>query len=365
GPQKRSHIVTERDKKITAYHESGHAILHKLLPFTDDVQEVSIIPRGMAGGYTMSRPENDDNYATVNKLNSMICTFMGGRVAEEIIFKDISTGASNDIERATQLARKMVTQFGMSKKLGFINLGSTSEVFIGRDYQSQVQYSDKTASLIDEEMSKILNENYAKATKLLTENIDKLHAMANLLLQRETIYSEEVDKIMAGVSNEEIITEMKAKEDAEKEKLDKEKQIKVDEERKKIEELKNRAFAVMRENGVLDEDAQSSTESHTKNNDDKTDGNETAKYKEIVEKTATNQTLNDDKEVNDKVKEDGKKDNVKADVDNQVNNKKIVDDKQVKVETKSNDETAKQKTEKTVKSDETDDDKSNNANDNE
>ena len=275
GPQKRSHIVTERDRKITAYHESGHAILHKLLPFTDDVQEVSIIPRGMAGGYTMSRPENDDNYATVNKLNSMICTFMGGRVAEEIIFKDISTGASNDIERATQLARKMVTQFGMSKKLGFINLGSTSEVFIGRDYQSQVQYSDKTASLIDEEMSKILNENYAKATKLLTENIDKLHAMANLLLQRETIYSEEVDKIMAGVSNEDIITEMKAKEDAEKEKLDKEKQIKVDEDRKKIEELKNRAFAVMRENGVLDEDVQSS-KIQAENNDEITDS-ETAK----------------------------------------------------------------------------------------
>ena len=260
GPQKRSHVVTDRDKKITAYHESGHAILHKLLPYTDDVHEVSIIPRGMAGGYTMSRPENDDNYATMNKLNNMICTFMGGRVAEEIIFNDISTGASNDIERATQLARKMVTQFGMSKKLGFVNLGSTSEVFIGRDYQSQVQYSEKTASLIDDEISKILTENYQKATQLLKENLDKLHAMANLLLEKETIYGEEVDKIMAGISNEEIVANMKEKEDAERQKLEQEKQKKADEDKRRIEELKNRAFAVMRQNGLLNEDVDSTAE---------------------------------------------------------------------------------------------------------
>lgn len=253
GPQKRSHIVTERDRKITAYHESGHAILHKLLPFTDDVQEVSIIPRGMAGGYTMSRPENDDNYATLNKLNSLICTFMGGRIAEEIIFNDISTGASNDIERATKIARKMVTQFGMSEKLGFINLGSTSEVFIGRDYQSQVQYSDKTASIIDEEMTKILKSNYEKATKVLTDNLDKLHAMANLLLERETIYGEEVDKIMQGVSNEEIIADMKEREDKEREQLAEEKRKKEEDEKKRIEDLKNRALKAMVENGILEE----------------------------------------------------------------------------------------------------------------
>lgn len=281
GPQKKSHIVTERDRKITAYHESGHAILHKLLPLTDDVQEVSIVPRGMAGGYTMSRPENDDNYATVNKLNSMICTFMGGRVAEEIIFQDISTGASNDIERATKLARKMVTQFGMSKKLGFINLGSTSEVFIGRDYQSQVQYSDKTASLIDDEMSEILNSNYELATKLLTENLDKLHAMANLLLDRETIYGEEVDKIMAGVPNEEIIAELNKKEAEEKEKLDEEKKLKQEEDRRKVDELKNRAFEVMRQNGMLSPESEKelkkdndASEQKTEIADDKNNGDD-------------------------------------------------------------------------------------------
>ena len=254
GPQKKSHIVTERDKKITAYHESGHTILHKLLPNTDDVQEVSIVPRGMAGGYTMSRPENDDNYATVGKLKDMICTLMGGRVAEELIFKDFTTGASNDIEKATKLARKMVTQFGMSEKLGFINLGSTSEVFIGRDYQNQVEYSEKTAGIIDEEVQKILTENYKKAKDLLTQNIEKLHAMAELLLKCETIYTEEVNKIMQGVSNDEIMAELKQKEDAEREELERERELKVQEDKKRVEELKNRAFQAMKQNGILADD---------------------------------------------------------------------------------------------------------------
>ncbi|HAJ77514.1 MAG TPA: zinc metalloprotease, partial [Clostridiales bacterium] len=253
GPQKKSHLVTERDKKITAYHESGHTILHKLLPNTDDVQEVSIVPRGMAGGYTMSRPDNDDNYATYGKLNDMICTLMGGRIAEEIIFKDITTGASNDIEKATKLARRMVTQFGMSSKLGFINLGSTSEIFIGRDYQNQVEYSEKTAGIIDEEVQKILKENYEKATKLLTDNLDKLHAMAELLLKVETIYNEEVNKVMEGVSNEEIIAALKDKEEAEQAELARERELKVQEEKQRIEELKNRAYEAMKQSGMIDE----------------------------------------------------------------------------------------------------------------
>ena len=255
GPQKKSHLMTEKDKKITAYHESGHAILHKLLPNTDDVQEVSIVPRGMAGGYTMSRPETDDNYASLGKLNSMICTFMGGRVAEELIFKDFTTGASNDIEQATKLARKMVTQFGMSDKLGFINLGSTSEVFIGRDYQNQVEYSEKTAGIIDEEVQRILKENYELAKKLITENMDKLHAMADLLLKVETIYTEEIDMIMAGKPNEEIVEVLKAKEEAEQQELERERQLKEQEDKQKVDELKKRAFEAMKQNGLIDEDA--------------------------------------------------------------------------------------------------------------
>ena len=254
GPQKKSHLVTESDKKITAYHESGHAILHKLLPTTDDVQEVSIIPRGMAGGYTMSRPDTDDNYMTVNKLNDLICTLMGGRVAEELIFKDFTTGASNDIEKATSLARKMVTQFGMSAKLGCVNLGSTSEVFIGRDYQNQVEYSEKTAGIIDEEIEKILSSNYQKAKKLLTENMDKLHAMAELLLKCETIYTEEVNDIMNGVPNDKILAELKKKEDAENAELERERELKIQEDKKKLEDLKTRAFEAMRQNGILKDD---------------------------------------------------------------------------------------------------------------
>ena len=254
GPQKRSHITSEKDKKITAYHESGHAILHKLLPDTDEVHEVSIIPRGTAGGYTMSRPEKDEAYMTYQKLNSMICTAMGGRIAEDLIFGDITTGASSDIEQATKIARKMVTQFGMSKKLGFVNLGSTSEVFIGRDYQNHLSYSEKTAGTIDEEISKILADNYKKAQKLLTDNIDKLHAMAELLIKCETIYTEEVNDIMNGVPNEEIIKKLEERERAEEEELKKEKEMQENAEKQRLEEIKAKAFEAMKQSGIIVEE---------------------------------------------------------------------------------------------------------------
>ena len=281
GPQKRSHIVSERDRKITAYHESGHAILHKLLPDTDDVHEVSIIQRGMAGGYTMSRPSTDESYVTYSKLNQMICTFMGGRVAEDLIFGDITTGASSDIEQATKLARKMVTQFGMSKKLGFINFGSTTEVFIGRDYQNQVNYSEKTAGIIDDEVAQILQENYAKAKELLTNNIDKLHAMAELLLKCETIYTDEVNAVMSGVPNDEIIKNLEKKKEDEKQELAKEKEMEQKAKQQKIDDLKSRAFEAMKQSGIVEteekptqdkpqdekKDSQNETQ-ETKNDDD-------------------------------------------------------------------------------------------------
>ena len=254
GPQKRSKVMTARDRKITAYHESGHAILHKLLPYCDEVQEVSIVPRGMAGGYTMSRPENDNNYSTVNKLNNMIASFMGGRIAEELIFEDYTTGASNDIEQATKLARKMVTQFGMSSKLGFINLGSTSEVFIGRDYQEKSVYSEATAKLIDEEVEKILKSNYDQAKQILTENIDKLHALAGLLLKEETVFQDEVDDIMQGKSIESIVKKMRRRESKENKMLEKEKQEKKSSEEKKLNELKEKAFNALKKEGIIPQD---------------------------------------------------------------------------------------------------------------
>ncbi|MDD4110503.1 MAG: AAA family ATPase, partial [Clostridia bacterium] len=214
GPQKKSRLVTERDKKITTYHEAGHAILAKLLPFCDEVQEVSIIPRGMAAGYTMSRPSDDDNHMTYNKLNDNIAMSMGGRIAEELVFKDISTGAQNDIQHATELARRMVTEWGMSKQLGFVGYDTVAEPFLGRDYQRQSKYSERTAATIDDEIRGILNYNYERAFKILEENKKLMDEMSKLLFEKETIYKEEVDLIMKGEPIENIIAEMdkKAKE---------------------------------------------------------------------------------------------------------------------------------------------------------
>lgn len=211
GPQKKSLLVTERDKKITTYHESGHAILGKILENCDEVQEVSIIPRGNAAGYTMSRPSEDDNHVTYKKLLDQISMTMGGRIAEEIVFGDISTGAQNDIQQATELARRMVTEWGMSKSLGFVGYDTSTQPFLGRDYQNQSKYSEKTAATIDEEIREILKSCYERATKILKENRILMDRMSDLLILKETIYKEEVDMIMAGKTVEEIVSEMDKK----------------------------------------------------------------------------------------------------------------------------------------------------------
>ena len=205
GPQKKSRLVTETDKRITAYHESGHAILARLLPNCDPVHEVSIIPRGQAAGYTMTRPDSDDNHLTKAKLLDDIVMTLGGRVAEELVIKDISAGASGDIQAVTKRARLMVTEWGMSEEVGPISYGSDKEIFIGRDMASHASYSDKTASIIDQEIQKIIKEALQKARKLLGENRKLLDNMARLLVERETIFSEEVDLLMQGKSVEEIM----------------------------------------------------------------------------------------------------------------------------------------------------------------
>lgn len=230
GPQKKSLLVTDKDKKITAYHESGHAILGKKLKNCEDVQEVSIIPRGMAAGYTMSRPDSDDNHMTYGKLNDEIAMIMGGRIAEEVFMDDISTGASNDIQKATDIAKRMVTEWGMSSKFGFMNLGQKEEIFVGRDYQTKNSYSEKTASEIDEEIHKILHNNYVRAKKIIEENRDALIEMAEILLVKETIYKEEVDLILQGKTKEEVLEYMDNKQAAQNAK---------DEERKKQQEVYN------------------------------------------------------------------------------------------------------------------------------
>lgn len=244
GPQKKSRVLTEKERKLTAYHESGHAILGKLLKNCDDVQEVSIIPRGHAGGYTLQRPETDDTMMSFNKANDYITMCMGGRLAEEIIFKDITSGAISDIQQATKVAHAMVYDWGMSKKIGFMSLGATDMVFIGRDYQAKNDFSEKLASVADDEMQNILSVNYKRGKEILTENIELLHEMAKLLLARETIYKEEVDMIMAGKKTEEIVKVMDERERKQKEKEErlrsqKEMREKLENFRKKIAEGEN------------------------------------------------------------------------------------------------------------------------------
>ncbi len=208
GPQKKSRVVTEADKKCTAYHEAGHAILAKLCEHTDNVHEVSIIPRGMAAGYTLTRPETDDNDMTVNKLNDFICMALGGRVAEELVIHDVSAGASNDIKRVTQMARKMVTEWGMSDKIGPICYGSDGPVFLGRDFEERNSYSEQTAAAIDGEVRAIVELQYERARRLLKENRAILDNMARVLVERETIYTAEVDMLMRGATYAEVLAYM-------------------------------------------------------------------------------------------------------------------------------------------------------------
>ena len=199
GTEKKSKVMTEKNKKITAYHETGHAIAHYFCETQDDVHQISIIPRGFAGGYTMSLPSEDKMYNTYREMKEEIIVLLGGRVAESLIFEDVSTGASNDIERATDIARSMITKYGMSEKLGPIAFGENSnEVFIGRDMGHTKNYSEKVAAEIDDEIYTIVKEGYDKVTEILTQHIDKLHEVSKILLEKEKLSGEEFAKIMKG-----------------------------------------------------------------------------------------------------------------------------------------------------------------------
>ncbi len=196
GTEKKSKIVSEKEKKITAYHETGHAILFHVLPDMDPVYTISIIPTGVsAAGYTMPLPENDDMFSTKGKMKHRIMVSLGGRIAESLIFDDITTGASSDIQKATEIARSMVVRYGMSEKLGMINYENDGdEVFIGRDLAHTKPYSDKTAAEIDEEVRRIIDECYKEAEKILKEHEKVLHSVSELLLEKERITREEFEK---------------------------------------------------------------------------------------------------------------------------------------------------------------------------
>ena len=197
GPEKKSRVISEKEKKLVAFHEAGHAVVSKFLPTQDDVHQISIVPRGMAGGYTMYRPSEDRSFMSKSEMEENIISLLGGRVAEELVLGDISTGASNDIERASKIARDMVTKYGMSEKLGTITFGSgQEEVFLGRDFATQKNFSEETSGLIDEEVKRIIDTAYNAARQILSENIGKLHDVANVLLEKEKIDGEEFQSIM-------------------------------------------------------------------------------------------------------------------------------------------------------------------------
>ena len=198
GPEKRTRVRSDKEQKLVAYHEAGHAVVSRFLPTQDPVHQISIVPRGMAGGYTMYRPTEDKSFMSRTEMVENIVSLLGGRVAEKLILDDISTGASNDIERATKIARAMVTKYGMSERVGTITLGQNQEeVFLGRDFAQAKEYSEETAGIIDEEVKSIIDAAYKKAETILREHIDKLHSVAGVLLEKEKIDGNEFDRIFS------------------------------------------------------------------------------------------------------------------------------------------------------------------------
>ena len=196
GPEKKTRVRSDKEQKLVAYHEAGHAVVSRFLPTQDPVHQISIVPRGMAGGYTMYRPTEDKSFMSKSEMEETIVSLLGGRVAEALILDDISTGASNDIERASKIAREMVTKYGMSERLGTIVFGSgQEEVFLGRDFTQQRNFSEETAGVIDEEVKKIIDRAYNIARQILNENVDKLHIVATVLLEKEKIDGEEFEAI--------------------------------------------------------------------------------------------------------------------------------------------------------------------------
>ncbi|WP_312648508.1 ATP-dependent zinc metalloprotease FtsH [Aminipila sp.] len=217
GPEKKSRVINEEERKLTAYHEAGHAIVARSLPKTDPVHQITIIPRGRAGGFTMILPKEDRSYGTKITMREQIVHLLGGRVAEKLTLDDISTGASNDIMRATEIARDMVTKYGFSEKLGPINYSSTDEVFLGNDYQTKKNYSEEIAREIDDEIRVIIEDAFEEAERILTENMDKLHVVAKALLEIETLDGEQFEQLYTGkFTAEELLNNVREKEEVKK-----------------------------------------------------------------------------------------------------------------------------------------------------
>ena len=199
GPERKSKVMSDKEKRLTAYHEGGHTLVGMLLPNADPVHKVTIIPRGRAGGYTLMLPKEDRSYATRSELLDQLKTLLAGRVAEEVVLHEISTGASNDIQRATQLVRSMITEYGMSPELGTIAYGEgqNHQIFLGRDFNNQRNYSEEVAAAIDKEVRKYIEEAYEACRQIINDNLDKLHAIAEALIEKETLDAKELKELVA------------------------------------------------------------------------------------------------------------------------------------------------------------------------
>jgi len=197
GPERKSRVISDKEKRLTAYHEGGHTIVGMLLEHTDPVHKVTIIPRGRAGGYTLSLPKEDKYYATRSEMLDELKVLLGGRVAEALVLKEISSGASNDLQRATQLARQMICEYGMSENIGPVTFGHRQDqVFLGRDIARDKDYSEEVAAEIDKEVRSFMEDAYAATEKLLSDNIDKLHVIAKALMEKETLEEEEINQLV-------------------------------------------------------------------------------------------------------------------------------------------------------------------------
>lgn len=215
GPAKKSRVISPEERKLTAYHEAGHAVVMRALPKSDPVHQITIIPRGNAGGFTMALPEKDKGYETKNGMLNAIKHLLGGRVAEQLTLDDISTGASNDIMRATEIARGMVTKYGFSEKIGPVNYSDSDEIFLGKDFSTRKNYSEGVASEIDHEVKAIIEEAYAETVKILTENMDKLERVAQALLEVETLDGEQFEALYTGEIDAEGMAQKVREKDAE------------------------------------------------------------------------------------------------------------------------------------------------------
>ena len=258
GPQKKSRVISEAERKLTAYHEAGHAIVMRAIPGSDPVHQITIIPRGMAGGFTMWLPEEDRFFETKGHMYNNIKHLLGGRVAEELKLDDISTGASNDLERATAIAREMITRYGFSEKLGLVSFSSNDEVFLGRDFSTRQNYSEEIASEVDREIRRVLDECHAETTRILKEHDEAFERVAQSLLLVETLDGDQFERLFIGEATPESIQEeieSENKEIAEKNKKEAEEsaRIEAEEKRKMMEKLEqDKAQAdVKAEDGVV------------------------------------------------------------------------------------------------------------------